>query len=219
MYSPSTEWPSLPPRSDSDSMFLDPRDVVALPPSLPPTESHDFEIMPEITYVQDIGVDPLATTDVQELGDPTLVSGVRIRSNRAGMSAEEISAGSIEYVDTRKALVDFLRSDEFRSMGCDAIPDTLINMLEMFHVAAKQHQTSEDKHDQEIAKLLNILNDTPEAYADRETRALQREGIRELSDFVREPFLCHGMWEQIQLRVSLGLRGSPTSTIDKSHAA
>ncbi len=179
--SPAVEVEALQP----DVVSLSPDDVYAYSSSSPPR----FEVMPELPG-QDLSEDAV---------DLNIVSGIREKTSRGGKTVEELTTGSKEYVSVRRQLADFLYSERFRTQGRDAITDTLINSIELFHLQVRQGEVGRAKHEEELNELVNLLNRVPESGGQPEALMLQREGILELLDFVKEPFFCHQMWLLCQI--------------------
>lgn len=163
-----------------------------------------FEVIPEIPgldLTESTGSGNMASSQAryEDTVDLSMVSGIREKTTRGGKTVEELTTGSKEYVSVRRQLADFVYSERFRTQGRDAITDTLINSIELFHLQVRQGEVGRAKHEEELNELVNLLNRVPESGGQREALILQREGIVELLDFVKEPFFCHQMWLLCQI--------------------
>ena len=160
-----------------------------------------FEVIPDLDLTYSTGSGNMASSPAryEDMVDLNMVSGIREKTNRGGKTVEELTTGSKEYVSVRRQLADFVYSEQFRTQGRDAISDTLINSIELFHLQVRRGDDGKVKHEEELNELVNLLNRVPESGGQREALVLQREGILELLDFVKDPFFCHKMWLLCQI--------------------
>lgn len=134
------------------------------------------------------GVSNLDKRDTDE--EPSFLG---IRQVRPEAFKEPLESAE-EYSLVKRELEDFLYSESFRAFGRERIPDKLIEALERFHQRAARMPHGEATYKGEIRALEGIIMSVSTTSSDPAQRQQMEEAVRELSDLVRDAFVCHGVW-------------------------